>query len=206
MPRLPARLRLCAAAVTVAGAAATAVTLPSPPAAAGPNRTVRHANLLSAINGLPNYFPGVVHWKLSTSLDHYGTTDWDTNTITISAFTPLSLLYSVVAHEWSHEVQAYDYRGNLWAGVKAMDRHFGGGGKSGQRGIEYAADCMAVLQGATWTDYTSCRNDKWRGSAKRLLHGKRLKALPKKTPTTTTATDATSGSITYGPGTSDERA
>ena len=64
---------------------------------------MRHVNLVSAVNSLPNYFPGVVHWRISTSWKHYGTTDWDTNTITISAFTPLSLLYSVVAHEWSHE-------------------------------------------------------------------------------------------------------
>ena len=166
-----------------------------------PSRQPRSSNG-SAIDTLPNYFPGVVHWKLSTSWKHYGTTDWDTNTITISAFTPLSLLYSVVAHEWSHEVQAYDYRGDLWAGVKAMNGHFGGGGASGQRGIEYAADCMAILQGATWTDYTPCHNKKWRGYAKRLLSGHRLKALPDSgvaSPVTEpTPTDTSSGAVTYG--------
>jgi hypothetical protein len=35
---------------------------------------------------------------------------------------------------------------------------------------------MAILQGATWTDYTSCHNSKWRHYAKRLLEGHRLGA------------------------------
>ncbi|HEX3708237.1 MAG TPA: hypothetical protein VHV76_16550 [Mycobacteriales bacterium] len=207
MPRLTRRVRRCATAVAATAAASFAALAPITHAAAEPQRqsaTVHHANLLSAIADLPHYYPGVVHWHLSTSWKHYGTTNWDTNTITISAFTPLTLLYSVVAHEWGHEVQAYDYHGDLWAGVKAMNRHFGGAGKSGQRGIEYAADCMAILQGATWTDYTPCRHKAWRSSARRLLEGHKLKKLPRRTMSTSstatsdTATSTTPGAVTYG--------
>jgi hypothetical protein len=195
---LTGRVRRYAAGTAVAGAAAVAaiastVSIYPTSAAAAPARTVRHANLLQSIQTLPDYFPGVVHWHLSTSTKHYGTTDWDTSTITISAFTPLTLLYSVVAHEWSHEIQAYDYRGDLWAGVKAMDRSFGGGGKSGQRGIEYAADCMAILQGATWTDYTPCHSKVWRRDAHRLLAGHKLKKAKHPSNVGTSP-----GAVTYG--------
>jgi hypothetical protein len=181
-------VRRFTASIAVLGAATVAAIAPFSRANAAPThgtRTVRHANLLTAIDDLPDYFAGVVHWDLSTDWKHYGTTDWDTNTITISAFTPLNLLYSVVAHEWSHEIQAYDYRGDLWAGVVAMNHHFGGAGKTGQRGIEYAADCMAILQGATWTNYTPCHHTAWRADARRLLDGHRLTTTAKKATGTT---------------------
>jgi hypothetical protein len=38
-----------------------------------------------------------------------------------------------------------------------MNRHFGGPGRSGSRGVEFSADCMAILQGATWTHYIALR-------------------------------------------------
>ncbi len=180
MSRLPHRVRVGAVASAVAAAAAAATAAASGGAAATPSLTptaLHHASVLSAVNRLPHYFPGVVHWEVSTSLRHYGTTDWNTNTIRISAFTPANLLYSVVAHEWSHEVQAYDYHRDFPSIVRSLNRHFGGGGATGQRGVEYSADCMAIMQGATWTDYTSCHNKKWRHYAKRLLAGHRLGGL-----------------------------
>jgi hypothetical protein len=140
-------------------------------------RDVRHANLVQAIDGLPDYYPGFVHWRLTTGR-HYGTTDWQTNTITISVFTPLSLLYSVVAHEWSHEVQLFDYRPDQVELVQQLNRHFGGAGPSGSRGVEFSADCMAILQGATWTHYTKCHNQTWRHDARILLDGKKLPVVP----------------------------
>jgi hypothetical protein len=171
---LSRRVRLCAAL------AAAAVVLPLSQAAASPDRprrTVHHANLMDAVNGLPDYVSGFVHWRLTTD-QHYGTTDWQTNTITISVFTPLNLLYSVVAHEWSHEVQAYDYHPNQVELVQQLNRHFGGPGASGSRGVEFSADCMAILQGATWTHYTACHNKAWRHDARVLLEGKKLPWLP----------------------------
>lgn len=175
MSRWSRRLRASAFTSSVVAATATAVLLPAGAAAAAPARAgaIRHATLSAALHRLPDYFPGVVHWRISLS-KHYGTTNWNTNTITISALTPPNLLYSVVAHEWSHEIQAYDYHRHFWAIVKSMNRHFGGPGTSGQRGVEYSADCMAILQGATWTHYTSCHNAAWRKDAKRLLRGHRL--------------------------------
>jgi cell division septation protein DedD len=176
MSRLSGRVRAGIFAGVVAATATLGVVVPGGGASAAARPQIRHATLTSVLSRLPNYFPGVVHWKVSTSWRHYGTTNWDTNTITISAFTPLNLLYSVVAHEWSHEIQAFDYHRDFWGIVRSLNRHFGGAGSSGQRGVEYAADCMAIELGATWTDYTSYHNKKWRHSAKRLLAGHPLRA------------------------------
>lgn len=177
MSQISRRARIRAGAVAVALAGATAALLPTGGAAASAPQSHRAAfrtSLDSTLQRLPDYFPGVVHWELSTSLAHYGTTDWDHNTIKLSIFTPLNLLYSVVAHEWSHEIQAYDYHRDFNRIVTSMNRHFGGPGPTGQRGVEYSADCMAILQGATWTHYTSCDNKKWRHEARRLLDGHEL--------------------------------
>ncbi|HVT64420.1 MAG TPA: hypothetical protein VHD81_04660 [Mycobacteriales bacterium] len=176
MSRLSRHVRAGIFAGVVATVATLGVLVPGGGASAAARPQIKHSALNSVLDRLPGYFPGVVHWKVSTAWRHYGTTDWDTNTITISAFTPLNLLYSVVAHEWSHEIQAFDYHREFWGLVKSMNRHFGGAGSSGQRGVEYSADCMAIELGATWTDYTSCHNKKWRHFARRLLAGHRLKA------------------------------
>jgi hypothetical protein len=177
MSRLQSRVRTGAVASAVVAAATAAAFVPYGGASAAAPASVVSAvtaDVHSAIKRLPDYYPGIVHWQVSTSLQHYGTTDWNTNTIRISAFTPVSLLYSVVAHEWSHEIQAFDYHRNFPGIVRSLNRHFGGPGATGQRGVEYSADCMAILQGATWTDYTSCHNTKWRHYARRLLNGHRL--------------------------------
>jgi hypothetical protein len=176
--RVSFRVRRYAAGAVAVGL--YAVAIPMSQAVASPQareRDVRHANLVQAIDGLPDYFPGFVHWRLTTD-QHYGTTDWQTNTITISVLTPLSLLYSVVAHEWSHEVQLFDYRPDQVELVQQLNRHFGGAGPSGSRGVEFAADCMALLQGATWTHYTKCDNPTWRHDARVLLSGKKLPVIP----------------------------
>ncbi|MGN6475289.1 MAG: hypothetical protein ACTHK4_16790 [Mycobacteriales bacterium] len=177
MSRLQSRVRTGAVASAVVAAATAAAFVPYGGAsAAAPASVVSavHADLRSALKRLPDYFPGVVHWEVSTSLRHYGTTDWETNTIRISAFTPANLIYSVVAHEWSHEIQAFDYHRDFPGIVRSLNRHFGGPGATGQRGVEYSADCMAILQGATWTNYTACHNKTWRHDAKRLLAGHAL--------------------------------
>ena len=43
-------------------------------------------------------------------------------------------------------------------------------GQSGEYGLEIEADCMARVQGATWTNYTSCSNAAWRSYATKLVH------------------------------------
>jgi hypothetical protein len=52
-----------------------------------------------------------------------------------------------------------------------MNAWFGG---SGLTGPERAADCMAILQGATWTHYTTCTNTHWQAGARLLVSGHRL--------------------------------
>jgi len=84
---------------------------------------------------------------------------------------PTDKLYDVAVHEWSHELSVLDYGGDVAAATRAMNATFGG---SGLTGPERAADCMSILQGATWTHYTTCTNPAWRASAARLVAGKTL--------------------------------
>jgi hypothetical protein len=157
--------------VLFAGAMATSLAVPQPAVAAS---RLSHSELHRAITEVPTYRSGVVHWRLSLSLSHWGETNWYDGTITISLFVPLADLYSVVVHEWSHELSVLDYGGNVRQAVAAMNEHFGGAGSTGIHGAEVAADCMARLQGATWTYYTSCHRTAWRRAARRLVHGRRI--------------------------------
>jgi hypothetical protein len=115
-----------------------------------------------------------VHWKVNRTYDYWGTADWYRSTIYISPTVPAPYLYSVAVHEWSHELAVLDYGGDVNASVAALNHRFGGAGRSGLNGAENAADCMALLQGATWTHYTSCSNPTWRRLAARLVAGHRL--------------------------------
>ena len=124
-----------------------------------------------AIRRIPSYHHGAARWVVSGRYGHWGTADWYHDTLYISPTVPPSFLYDVVAHEWSHELSVLDYRGDVAAATRAMNRFFGGRGLTG---AERAADCMARLQGATWTHYTSCTSHRWRVGAARLLHGRAL--------------------------------
>jgi hypothetical protein len=126
--------------------------------------------LNSAIARIPSYISGVATWKVYNT-GWWGTSDWFNNVIYISPTTPTSVLYSVAAHEWSHILSIRDYSGNVSAAKSAMASYFGGGTTMGP---EYAADCMASLQGATYLHYTNCSNSKWRAGARVLLGGSRL--------------------------------
>lgn len=151
-----------------------------PPHAAAP-RIVRHRRavaapttwpaLNAAIARIPSYAEGTARWVVSSRYGHWGTADWYHGVIYVAPSVPAGYLYDVAVHEWSHELSVRDYGGDVDAAVRAMDTFFGG---SGLVGAERAADCMAILQGATWTDYTSCRDRRWRAGAGRLLHGGRL--------------------------------
>jgi hypothetical protein len=124
-----------------------------------------------AIASIPSYRPGTVRWVISSRDGHWGTADWNSAVIYISPDVPSNYLYDVAVHEWSHELSVLDYDADVNAAVTAMNRYFGG---SGLTGAERAADCMAIVQGATWTHYTPCTDANWRAGAVRLIHGERI--------------------------------
>jgi roadblock/LC7 domain-containing protein len=126
--------------------------------------------LNSAIARIPSYRGGTI-WRVSRKYGSWGTADWYHDTIYVSPSVPSNRLYDVAAHEWSHELSVLDYAGDVDAAVAAMNATFGG---SGLTGAERAADCMAILQGATWTHYTSCHDSNWRHAAATLIAGRRL--------------------------------
>jgi len=124
-----------------------------------------------AIARIPTYRPGAAVWLVSTRYGHWGTADWYHATLYVSPVVPTDRVYDVAVHEWSHELSVLDYGGDVDAAVSAMNSVFSG---SGLVGAERAADCMALLQGATWTHYTSCEDGAWRRAAAKLLAGGRL--------------------------------
>lgn len=139
----------------------------------GPTRTgpTSWAALNAAIARIPTYHAGSARWIVSNRYGHWGTADWYHDTLYISPAVPTDYLYDVAVHEWSHQLSILDYNGNVDVAVRAMNRYFGG---SGLAGAERAADCMARLQGAGWTHYTSCNDRRWRVGAARLMHGRAL--------------------------------
>ncbi|HET7311168.1 MAG TPA: hypothetical protein VFJ17_07570 [Mycobacteriales bacterium] len=124
-----------------------------------------------AIARIPSYHPGAARWIVSDRYGHWGTADWYHDTLYIAPTVPPAYIYDVAVHEWSHELSVLDYDADVRAAVAAMDHYFGG---TGLQGAERAADCMAILQGATWTHYTDCADQRWRAGAALLLRGKRL--------------------------------
>jgi len=150
--------------------ASTAASTRIPDAATTTGPTGWHV-LDRAVARIPNYRPGIVRWVISSRFGHWGTTDWYHATLYISPTVPRSYVYDVAVHEWSHELTVLDYDGDVAAATAATNRSFGGAGLVGE---ERAADCMAVLQGASWTHYTSCASAQWRESARRLLRGEQL--------------------------------
>lgn len=125
----------------------------------------------AAIARIPTYRPGAARWVVSRAYDFWGTADWYHDVLYVSPDVPMSKLYDVAVHEWSHELSVLDYGGDVAAATAAMNGWFGG---SDLTGPERAADCMAILQGARWTHYTTCTNAQWRVGAARLIAGQQL--------------------------------
>lgn len=121
---------------------------------------------------IPLYQPGVARWVVVPDLAVYGVTSLRTRTIYLSPRIPRKLLYSVVAHEWGHVISTQAYGGDLHASQQAFKEWFGGG--SMKVATERAADCIAVLLGASWTHYTGCRDEHWRLGALYLANGMKL--------------------------------
>lgn len=117
-----------------------------------------------AIAQIPSYDPNVAHWHVQDR-GYWGATNLDTGDIYIAPRAPLDKLVSIVLHEYGHALAGYLYGGRLPAQI-AADRYFH---QFGERGLEIEADCMARVQGATWTWYTPCTNSFWRAGARRLL-------------------------------------
>jgi hypothetical protein len=165
------RMRLAGVLLACAGVAATGIPAAATPAAASADRPTSWSALNAVIADIPTYEPGATEWQVSARFDFWATADWYQNVIYVNPTVPVDRLYDVVVHEWSHllSVQAYD--GNVRRAKRAMNRWFGG---HHLVGAERAADCMARLQGATWTYYTACHKRHWRHGAHRLLNGRRL--------------------------------
>ncbi|MGZ4634048.1 hypothetical protein [Oryzihumus sp.] len=139
---------------------------PAPAGVAGVPSALRYA-----VGRIPAYRPGVVSaWVWSDRYGHYGATNLATREVTISPRVPTGILYSVVVHEYSHALAIWVYGSSAGADVALM-RTFGGSAGTAR---ERAADCMAIVQGATWTNYTSCSSGLWREAARVLVSGRRL--------------------------------
>ena len=179
-----------AAPVVAAPAAATAPVAPvriatttastpanSPAAAArtAPRAASASAGLGRAIAAIPGYASGApVRWVISSNFGHYGMTDWYHNTIYLSPSIPASQLASVAKHEYGHILEARAYGGDIQAMITALTPVFGAGGRGNLDGTELAADCVAIVNGASWTHYTGCSNPSWRAAARTLISGHRL--------------------------------
>jgi hypothetical protein len=130
-----------------------------------------YARMMRAVDRIPGYRAGEARWTISAYYGHWGATDMRRHRVYISPDVPARRLYDVVAHEWGHILTAQAYDGDVDAAVVALNRYYGG---SGWLGAERAADCMARLLDARWTNYTRCTDERWRAGARRLLAGQRL--------------------------------
>jgi len=155
----------------VEDAAADAALIPTPLFSTTVLGPTSWPALNRAISRIPNYRLGVATWTVTARFGHWGTTDLGSGRVYISPRVPASKLYSVVAHEYGHALSSKNWGRNWPAAAAAMNRWFGGGTDTA---LERAADCMAIVQGATWTHYTTCASTRWRQGARTLLAGKRL--------------------------------
>jgi hypothetical protein len=101
----------------------------------------------------------------------WGVADWYHDTVYIAPRTPASKLRSVLIHEQAHLDHARTYGGDIDALTHDANRVFGGSGLSG---AERAADCIALLHGASWTHYTGCSDLAQQDAARTLAAGRRL--------------------------------
>jgi hypothetical protein len=160
----------------LAGAVAGSLVAGTAPGDAATTATAARPTAWAALNhviaAIPSYEPGSTRWVVSLRFDFWATADWYRDVIYVSPLVPKARLYDVAVHEWSHLLSVRAYDGNVRRARRAMNRWFGG---HGLVGAERAADCMAIVQGARWTHYTSCRNRDWRHGARRLVAGRQLK-------------------------------
>jgi hypothetical protein len=150
---------------------AVATASPAPRATRTSTHLTAQQLLDRAVAELPNFRTGDAVFQLKPGLSSWGLSEMSSGMVYISPRVPADKMYSVVAHEWSHVLSVRPYDHDAMRAVAAMNAYFGG---SGLLGAERAADCMARLLGATWTNYTSCTDAHWRAGARLLLSGKPL--------------------------------
>jgi hypothetical protein len=128
--------------------------------------TPRPTRLQAALARLPGYRPDEQRWVFQPQ-DHWGVTDPYRRIVYLSTSIPRRRFFAVVAHEWGHIRSVLAYGGDARLMRRELNAFYGG---TGWDGAEKAADCIARLVGASWTQYTSCTNPTWRAAARRLLH------------------------------------
>lgn len=163
-PTLRLRSVAVPAAHTSGNVPAVAVTVPE-------SKLTTQQQLDLAVARIPGHADPKTRWVLTSAYGSWGTADWYHNIVYVSPTVPSNRMYDVVIHEYSHLQSVAAYSGNVDLAMSAMNGYFGG---SGLTGAERAADCMALLQGATWTHYTPCTDAHWRDGARRLIQGERL--------------------------------
>lgn len=171
-PRVPAPVKPAPKPRATVRATHHAVATASPaPRVSRTARLTPQQLLDRAVAALPNFHTGDAVFVLKPGLGSWGLTDMGAGVVYISPTVPADRMYSVVAHEWGHALSAKPYKPDVMAGVNAMNAWFGG---SGLTGAERAADCIARLLGATWTNYTPCTDAHWRDGARKLLAHQQL--------------------------------
>lgn len=148
----------------IATSLAIKASKPAPPPAPPARVHTGWAALDAAIARIPHYYPGIAHWHVADR-GAWGATQLDTGDIWIAPRTPLADLYSVAVHEYGHAITGHLY-GGFYPAQNAADRLFG---QQGEYGLEVEADCMARVEGATFTNYTPCANNTWRAYARVLV-------------------------------------
>jgi hypothetical protein len=139
------------------------------PAVIAPRAHTGWPALDQAIEKIPHYYEGVATWHVGDR-GGWGLTYLNTGDIYIAPRTPADRLVDVVLHEYAHALTVRLYGGANGL-IAAADRHFQ---QPGVPSYEIEADCMALVEGATWTWYTSCQNSHWRADAQRLLRYHKL--------------------------------
>ena len=145
------------------GAPSTPAAAAAPPAA--PPAAASSGNWMTDL--IPQVDPsGAGNWVFERN-GAWGASDG--HTIYIDPNVPASKRFSVMVHEYSHVLQVRVY-GSLGASVAALSALIGGS-PDDVTANESTADCMALMQGATWVNY-GCQ-DSLRDAATAILAGHR---------------------------------
>ena len=141
------------------GAPSTPAAAAAPPAA--PPAAASSGNWMTDL--IPQVDPsGAGNWVFERN-GAWGASDG--HTIYIDPNVPASKRFSVMVHEYSHVLQVRVY-GSLGASVAALSALIGGS-PDDVTANESTADCMALMQGATWVNY-GCQ-DSLRDAATAIL-------------------------------------
>lgn len=145
--------------------AETTSSAPGPRSTDGPAAAAPVGNWMTDLVGQVDPH-GYATWVFSRN-NAWGASDG--HTIWIDPSVPTSKRYSVMVHEYSHVLEVRVY-GSLRVSVAALSAVVGGSANDNTAN-ESVADCMALMQGATWTNY-GCQ-DALRPAAAAILVGRK---------------------------------